>query len=109
MSTTAVNGIHHVTSYERLRCFKILKANFFLDSVEYYKTFDIYFSVDGNWGEWSKWSTCTKTCKQGKQSRKRKCNSPAAQYGGKKCDGQPSETQACNQNVQCPGEPILLN
>ncbi|CAH3135598.1 unnamed protein product, partial [Porites lobata] len=58
--------------------------------------------VDGNWGEWSKWSTCSKTCKQGRQSRKRECNSPAAQYGGKKCQGGPSEHQACNKNVPCP-------
>ncbi|XP_022785409.1 A disintegrin and metalloproteinase with thrombospondin motifs adt-1-like [Stylophora pistillata] len=58
--------------------------------------------VDGNWGGWSEWSTCTKTCKQGKQSRTRKCNSPAAQYGGRKCDGESSQTQICNQKVPCP-------
>lgn len=63
----------------------------------------IALSVDGNWGEWSKWSTCTKTCKQGKQSRKRECNSPAPQYGGKKCQGYLREHQACNENVPCPG------
>ncbi|RMX56263.1 hypothetical protein pdam_00011446 [Pocillopora damicornis] len=58
--------------------------------------------VDGNWGGWSEWSTCTKTCKQGKQSRTRKCNSPIPQYGGRKCDGQSSQTQICNQKVPCP-------
>ncbi|XP_078374376.1 SCO-spondin-like [Oculina patagonica] len=58
--------------------------------------------VDGNWGEWSEWSTCTKTCKQGKQSRTRECNSPAPQYGGQKCEGQPKETQICNEKVPCP-------
>ena len=61
-------------------------------------------SVDGNWGEWSVWSTCTKSCKQGKQSRTRECNSPAPQYGGKKCDGEAKESQICNQNVPCPGK-----
>ena len=60
--------------------------------------------VDGNWGQWSEWSTCTKTCKQGKQSRTRECNTPAPQYGGKKCDGEATETQVCNQNVPCPGK-----
>ncbi len=60
--------------------------------------------VDGNWGEWSEWSTCTKTCKQGKQSRTRECNSPAPQYGGKKCNGTSSQKQVCNQNVPCPGK-----
>ena len=62
-----------------------------------------FFPVDGNWGEWSQWSTCTKTCKYGKQYRKRECNSPASKYGGKKCVGQPSETQSCNEKVPCPG------
>lgn len=75
----------------------------FQESVSLSLTNPIALLVDGNWGEWSKWSTCSKTCKQGRQSRKRECNSPAAQYGGKKCQGGPSEHQACNKNVPCPG------
>ena len=62
-----------------------------------------FLSVDGTWGEWSKWSTCTKTCKQGKQSRTRECNSPAPQYGGKKCDGESKDSRVCNEKVPCPG------
>ena len=69
---------------------KTLKRTFFL-------------VVDGNWGEWGKWNTCSKTCKQGKQSRKRDCNSPAPQYGGKKCEGDSSQDQVCNEDVPCPG------
>ncbi|KAJ7352814.1 hypothetical protein OS493_033624 [Desmophyllum pertusum] len=63
---------------------------------------DVPCPVDGNWGKWSEWSTCTKTCKEGKQSRSRECNSPTPQYGGKKCDGQSTDSQVCNQNVPCP-------
>ena len=59
--------------------------------------------VDGNWGAWSAWSACSKTCKQGKCSRKRKCDSPAPQYGGKKCEGDSSDEEVCNANVPCPG------
>ncbi|XP_074625866.1 coadhesin-like [Acropora palmata] len=58
--------------------------------------------VDGMWGSWSQWSACSKTCKQGKYSRARKCDSPAAQYGGKKCAGYSSEVEDCNKDVPCP-------
>ncbi|XP_068697131.1 A disintegrin and metalloproteinase with thrombospondin motifs adt-1-like [Montipora foliosa] len=63
---------------------------------------DVPCPVDGSWGEWSQWSVCSKSCKQGKHSRTRKCNSPAPQYGGKKCKGDSSETEDCNKNVPCP-------
>ena len=82
-----------VYSYPNLLC-----------SVNASRTFYILVDlVDGNWGEWSAWSACSKTCKQGKQSRKRECNSPAPQNGGKKCEGESSQDQVCNQNIPCPG------
>ena len=74
-----------------------------LCAVQFHSFFPL---VDGNWEQWSKWSECTKTCKQGTQARKRECNSPAAQYGGKKCPGKSMQTQDCNKNVPCPGEVV---
>ena len=63
-----------------------------------------FLLVDGGYGKWSTWSTCSKTCKEGKQSRTRECNSPVPQYGGKHCQGKPSETVTCNENVPCPSK-----
>ena len=86
------------------KCYRLVLGSFNAPRSHFsFTRFSFKLLVDGNWGEWSRWSTCTKTCKQGKQSRKRECDSPAAQYGGKKCEGGPTETQACNQKVPCPG------
>ena len=67
----------------------------------------IFILVNGNWGEWGQWSKCTKTCKQGKQSRKRECNSPALQHGGKVCEGKPDEVRICKADVPCLGKPYI--
>ena len=88
-------------------CFFLSIFIFFsLKGISYKWQFNISIAwlVDGNWSEWSKWSTCSKTCKQGKHSRGRKCDSPAPKYGGKKCQGESSEIEACNEKVPCPGE-----
>lgn len=70
--------------------------------------FFVFAVVDGNWADWSSWSTCSKTCKQGKQSRTRECTAPAPQYGGKPCDGKPSEIRICNKDVPCPGKKFVM-
>jgi len=58
-------------------------------------------TVDGKWGVWASWSTCSVTCGGGTHSRSRACINP--QYGGKTCNGESMEAQACNAHT-CPGK-----
>ncbi|XP_076099012.1 SCO-spondin-like isoform X4 [Mytilus galloprovincialis] len=59
--------------------------------------------VDGQWSDWMQWSSCTVSCGGGGfQQRKRECNNPAAQYGGKDCNGNNAEVQDCG-DFGCPG------
>ncbi|XP_063677768.1 SCO-spondin-like [Bolinopsis microptera] len=53
-------------------------------------------SVDGGWSEFGEWSECSVTCGGGSQSRSRSCSNPAPEKGGADCDGDDSESQACN-------------
>uniref|UniRef100_A0A6Q2XMY7 Thrombospondin-1 n=1 Tax=Esox lucius TaxID=8010 RepID=A0A6Q2XMY7_ESOLU len=64
--------------------------------------------INGNWGPWSPWDTCSATCGGGSQARKRLCNDPAPQYGGKECQGDAKSTQLCNKNA-CPIDGCLSN
>lgn len=57
--------------------------------------------VDGAWGPWSPWAICSSTCGGGTRSRTRVCNSPRPQYGGKKCQGESKDSEACNKH-DCP-------
>ncbi|XP_034078366.1 thrombospondin-1-like isoform X1 [Gymnodraco acuticeps] len=57
--------------------------------------------IDGSWGPWSIWDTCSVTCGGGFQTRKRLCNDPIAQYGGKECVGDATGSQLCNKKA-CP-------
>ena len=43
--------------------------------------------VDGEWSEWSRWSYCDTSCGEGKKSRKRGCDSPKPENGGRNCTG----------------------
>lgn len=52
--------------------------------------------VNGQWGSWTKWSACSVTCKGGFQRRRRSCNNPRPQYGGKGCFGVSVVTRSCN-------------
>jgi hypothetical protein len=58
------------------------------------------FVVDGYWLDWSKWTTCDVTCGEGSQQRSRSCIEPL--HGGRRCDGNSTEIQACNTQ-DCPG------
>ncbi|XP_004706727.1 hemicentin-1 [Echinops telfairi] len=52
--------------------------------------------VDGSWSEWSSWEECTRTCGHGNRTRTRTCNNPAAQHGGRRCEGNAVEIIMCS-------------
>ncbi|XP_042661906.1 hemicentin-1 isoform X1 [Tyto alba] len=52
--------------------------------------------VDGNWSEWGLWEECSKSCGHGNRTRTRTCSNPAAQHGGKPCDGSAVDSVMCN-------------
>ncbi|KAL1776660.1 complement component C8 beta chain isoform X1 [Sigmodon hispidus] len=47
--------------------------------------------IDGKWSCWSNWSACS----GGHKTRKRQCDHPLPQKGGKPCSGPASETLPC--------------
>uniref|UniRef100_A0A670YTC4 Complement C6 n=1 Tax=Pseudonaja textilis TaxID=8673 RepID=A0A670YTC4_PSETE len=49
-------------------------------------------AVDGNWNCWGSWSPCDGSHKR---RRSRTCNNPSLQNGGKPCEGEPEEQEAC--------------
>jgi hemicentin len=57
--------------------------------------------VNGQWSSWLNWGACSVTCGGGTQIRVRSCTNPLPQWGGKTCQGQRGELQACNLR-QCP-------
>ncbi|XP_028394319.1 uncharacterized protein LOC114518504 isoform X2 [Dendronephthya gigantea] len=57
--------------------------------------------VDGGWNNWGEWTECSAKCGTGDISRSRQCDSPAPQYGGKKCPGKATESVPCNFH-KCP-------
>lgn len=54
-------------------------------------------AVDGGWSDWSDWSDCV----NGQQHRYRTCTNPPPSGGGKFCEGDISETQACTEPDPC--------
>lgn len=96
-----VQSLHVPVSFFILRpltsCFLLL----YIARIDIYHVFFMHSSVNGNWGPWSPWDTCSLTCGGGQQTRKRLCNNPAPQYGGKECVGEAKDTQMCNKNL-CP-------
>ena len=56
------------------------------------------FLVHGNYSSWSEYSSCSVTCGFGRKTRKRLCNNPIPDYGGRGCSklGPSSQTVECN-------------
>ncbi|XP_029943604.1 SCO-spondin, partial [Salarias fasciatus] len=59
---------------------------------------------DGGWGPWTRWSHCTKSCGGGVRSRRRECDSPSPEGGGRYCEGLRTEVTVCNAD-HCPVPP----
>ncbi|XP_059162421.1 semaphorin-5A-like [Physella acuta] len=55
--------------------------------------------IDGEWSEWAGWSTCTVNCNKGFQVRKRRCDKPKPNNGGRLCEGNNEQYRTCNTHV----------
>ena len=65
--------------------------------------------IDGDFGEWEAWGQCSHTCGESFRSRKRKCDNPSPQNGGRDCDLRWStEIIRCNV-TNCPGISVIQN
>ena len=70
-------------------------------------------AVNGGWSDWTEHAgRCSVTCGYGKQivNRKRQCNKPLPQHGGKQCEGKPTNTttEICQTSVKCPGKMAMI-
>ena len=61
-----------------------------------------YLAVDGAWSSWTNWTACSTSCGGGESYRRRWCDNPAPQNGGKNCSGNDTEVQECSSQC-CPG------
>lgn len=61
--------------------------------------------VNGGWTKWGDWTECSAECGGGDQKRKRRCANPTPANGGRKCDGENVQSQACNTNPCLPSWP----
>jgi len=57
--------------------------------------------IDGGLSLWSSWGQCLTRCGSGIQYRRRQCNNPSPQHGGKPCTGPLEESRACSAQP-CP-------
>ncbi|XP_021358087.1 uncharacterized protein LOC110453459 [Mizuhopecten yessoensis] len=69
--------------------------------------------VDGDWSVWSNWSVCSASCGNGTTVRKRLCNNPTPDHGGKDCVGENTDIMICNvenfcTNLTTPSNSILF-
>lgn len=63
-------------------------------------------TVNGDWSSWGAWGTCSVTCGNGAETRVRKCSNPEPMYGGRPCQGHPTESRSCHPKY-CSGMPSL--
>ncbi|CAG5895700.1 unnamed protein product [Menidia menidia] len=57
--------------------------------------------ADGGWGQWGAWSECSHLCGGGVKARRRQCDNPAPQRGGRGCWGVAEQQKDCNMHL-CP-------
>merc|ERR1712113_922094 len=62
--------------------------------------YDVRCPRDCTWGDWGAWSQCSKTCGQGGTRSKSRVKT-IAEIGGGSCNGQPNETENCNESSCC--------
>ncbi|KAM9774698.1 SCO-spondin [Syngnathus typhle] len=55
--------------------------------------------VDGGWGQWGAWSSCSISCGGGVHFRRRQCDNPSPQGGGRGCLGIGEQQRDCNTNL----------
>ena len=65
-------------------------------------TFTLFLVVDGGFSDWTQWTSCSVTCGSGQAVRRKTCDRPAPQYGGRDCLGPADEVEQCS-NGPCPG------
>ncbi|XP_064617022.1 A disintegrin and metalloproteinase with thrombospondin motifs 6-like [Liolophura sinensis] len=52
---------------------------------------------DGGWSAWdSEWSKCSRSCGGGVKLKRRHCDQPKPEFGGKKCEGSDVKATLCN-------------
>uniref|UniRef100_A0A3Q4ARY0 Uncharacterized protein n=1 Tax=Mola mola TaxID=94237 RepID=A0A3Q4ARY0_MOLML len=61
--------------------------------------------VDGGWSRWGDWTECSLPCGGGVQFRRRQCDNPSPQSGGRGCLGVAQQQRDCNTHL-CTGSPV---
>ncbi|XP_076098251.1 SCO-spondin-like [Mytilus galloprovincialis] len=57
--------------------------------------------VKGVWSLWASWGECSVTCEDGIRTRRRECNHPPPNNGGKPCPGNDVDYKNCTM-IMCP-------
>uniref|UniRef100_A0AAZ1XVT6 VWFC domain-containing protein n=1 Tax=Oreochromis aureus TaxID=47969 RepID=A0AAZ1XVT6_OREAU len=55
--------------------------------------------VDGGWSQWGAWTECSLSCGGGVKFRRRLCDNPSPQSGGRGCLGDAEQQRACNTHL----------
>lgn len=61
--------------------------------------------VDGGWSQWGAWTECSLPCGGGVKYRRRQCDNPSPQSGGRGCLGVGEQRKDCNIHL-CTGSTV---